>query len=537
MKQAAAPRGRAIRPAARPAAAAPEPGPAAMPVAAMGGVLVLAAAVWILFRVRTGIVLEDALITYRHAENLALGRGFGFNPGEPVLGTTTPLLTLMLAAVAKLAGAGSIPLASNALMIAAALGSALLLGGMLLRSGLSPAFAVLAVLFVNLNPDMLWSTVGGLETPLVIFLMALGLDGALRERWNRAAAAAALLVLARVDGAVWAAILLVAAAFRLRWRALRPLAIGVAVLAPWLVFAWRYFGSVVPHTVVAKQAIGFGPGSVKYLPWLLNSLGVSFLGDLTPVEYAVWTLFVAAGLGAILADPARRRFWPLAVYPAAFGIALWLGRAPAFEWYVVPVTWCGLVVGALGSLEWRRMLEAYGAQRGWRRWVPQVIFAGAWIVVALGVAGRDVGAFAYHRANQENEDATRRRIGEWLRDHSKPGATVAMEAIGYEGTFSRRRVIDLAGVVSPEVVRIQRESRTNAQAFERVLDRFRPEFLVLRSYEVDRNRHQHGGPLFETQAARDSFTAHYREVLRVTAPHAEQWGDNAQLAVFERDVR
>ncbi|UCC50204.1 MAG: hypothetical protein JSV68_13935, partial [Anaerolineaceae bacterium] len=40
---------------------------------------------------------DDAYITYRYARNIALGRGFVYNVGEPVLGTTTPLYTLLLA--------------------------------------------------------------------------------------------------------------------------------------------------------------------------------------------------------------------------------------------------------------------------------------------------------------------------------------------------------------------------------------------------------------------------------------------------------
>ena len=42
---------------------------------------------------------EDFLITLRYAENLAHGQGLVFNPGERVLGTTTPLYTLFLAAI------------------------------------------------------------------------------------------------------------------------------------------------------------------------------------------------------------------------------------------------------------------------------------------------------------------------------------------------------------------------------------------------------------------------------------------------------
>lgn len=39
---------------------------------------------------------DDAFITYRHAQNLIRGRGFVFNPGERVLGTTAPLHGLVL---------------------------------------------------------------------------------------------------------------------------------------------------------------------------------------------------------------------------------------------------------------------------------------------------------------------------------------------------------------------------------------------------------------------------------------------------------
>src|SRR5437016_10847074 len=43
---------------------------------------------------------EDFYITLRYAENLAHGHGFVYNPGERVLGTTTPLYTLYLALAA-----------------------------------------------------------------------------------------------------------------------------------------------------------------------------------------------------------------------------------------------------------------------------------------------------------------------------------------------------------------------------------------------------------------------------------------------------
>ena len=43
--------------------------------------------------------VDDAYITFRYARNLAQGLGFVYNPGDHVLGTTTPLYTIVLSAL------------------------------------------------------------------------------------------------------------------------------------------------------------------------------------------------------------------------------------------------------------------------------------------------------------------------------------------------------------------------------------------------------------------------------------------------------
>ena len=51
----------------------------------------------LLFGLFANWAYDDPFITFRYAENLALGNGFVFNLGERVLSTTTPLFTLILA--------------------------------------------------------------------------------------------------------------------------------------------------------------------------------------------------------------------------------------------------------------------------------------------------------------------------------------------------------------------------------------------------------------------------------------------------------
>jgi 4-amino-4-deoxy-L-arabinose transferase-like glycosyltransferase len=52
---------------------------------------------------------DDAYITLRYARNRAHGQGFVYNPGERVLGTTTPLYTLLLVPGVSLFGSEGLP--------------------------------------------------------------------------------------------------------------------------------------------------------------------------------------------------------------------------------------------------------------------------------------------------------------------------------------------------------------------------------------------------------------------------------------------
>jgi Gpi18-like mannosyltransferase len=149
-------------------------------------------------------VLEDALITFRFAENLAHGQGFAFNPGERVLGTTTPLFTLLLAGLGAVFGTAQIPLLAFLVSLASAAAGAWFLIATVRAWGLSDRVAALVGLAFVLHPDVLWSTAGGMETALVLLSMAMSLWALTTKRWAVASVAAALLVLTRPDGLIWA---------------------------------------------------------------------------------------------------------------------------------------------------------------------------------------------------------------------------------------------------------------------------------------------------------------------------------------------
>jgi hypothetical protein len=56
------------------------------------------------------------------------------------------------------------------------------------------------------------------------------------------------------------------------------------------------------------------------------------------------------------------------------------------------------------------------------------------------------------QSEQEHMNALNRQVGEWMRIHSEPQATLAAKDIGHIGYYSQRKILDLAGLVSPECI-------------------------------------------------------------------------------------
>ncbi|MCC6955740.1 MAG: hypothetical protein IT316_03030, partial [Anaerolineales bacterium] len=61
--------------------------------------------------------IDDSYITYRYARNILAGAGFVFNPGERVMGTTTPLYTALMVAAGLVSGGVNAPFAQISLLI------------------------------------------------------------------------------------------------------------------------------------------------------------------------------------------------------------------------------------------------------------------------------------------------------------------------------------------------------------------------------------------------------------------------------------
>ncbi len=244
---------------------------------------------------------------------------------------------------------------------------------------------------------------------------------------------------------------------------------------------------------------------------------------------------IIIGFFVILSNDHRSSLWPLAVFPLIFPAALYLGHAPLiFFWYLVPATWCFLVIAAMRMNELGTIVKGWAAKCMLPRYFPALSLLILFCVFDFVLLQSEIESVSYWSFWQQSEDGLRRVVGRYLRQNTPKNATVAMEAIGYQGYYSERYVIDLAGLVSPALVNFHRENSSNAQVFSMVLERLHPDYLILRSFEVDDNESYYGGPLFESTDKERYFFSMYTEEKRFSTPVPDAWGKASYLTLYKR---
>ncbi|MSU47629.1 MAG: hypothetical protein EXS37_00775 [Opitutus sp.] len=456
-----------------------------------------AAVAAVVFAAFTGHMWEDYFITFRASLNLATGHGLVFQAGERVHTFTSPLGTL-LPALFALGGGDDVAVRALwgfRLLSAAVLGRAIwLVAQALRRDGLAPLAVGAAGLAWALDPKTIDFSINGMETALLVFFIVVTwrgfIDGA-RLRW--CALGFAGLQWTRPDGCVFfgtiAAGWLICGApgggtkWRARvWFLVRCGAIGTVAYLPWVLWAWSYYGSPIPHTILAKVS-HHGPGELGHAlllyPWrlLFGSVALHdvfmpayfFFGDWPPLLGWIARLIAVGAALAWLAPTLR----PAArVASAAFFLGgFYVEYIPRSPWYYPG--WLALAFIALAGLL-DAALRAGGP-------LPRIARVAAGVFVLLQ-AGLLTAAAVQMRAQQAIiENAHRREIGLWLRAQAATGDRVFLEPLGYIGFFSNLKMLDYPGLASPEVVAARRAGhRSHAQ----IIAALRPEWIVLRPDQV-----------------------------------------------------
>ena len=434
-----------------------------------------------------GSVVDDTYIHLQYARNLAETGQLSFNRGDPTYGATSPLWVFLLAAVDK--AGGDLLVSCRVLSWLFALGSIVLVYRLAAALGGRGAAASAALVLACEAWFVRWSAVG-METSFAVFMILLALEAGLASpRSMRASAWFGVLlflaVLARPEALALVGLSVVAYAYSPAPRARRwlHLAVFIPLYAMWLYVIHRHTGSFVPLTAGAKEgrpvlsAALFGRallpakimGATILLPWLALIAG---LAAALVREHSLTSLFVGrdAARGGMRPGVLLMILWVFAL-PAAYVIL----DFQVLSRYLVPVIPCAIV---LGVVCWTRFSALAWPRIGTRRAALAVFTA---LVMAQSVV---FYAKVVVRPTVEFSNALKTVIvgmGEWLAENSAPEALVATPDIGAIGYTSGRRILDLGGLVTPQINAMRRTTDVELIIDDGRYLAFKPDYLVDRS--------------------------------------------------------
>jgi hypothetical protein len=408
-------------------------------------------------------IVDDAYITFRYARNIAEGHGFVYNPGQHVLGTTTPLYTLLLAGLALVTGSRDFPtlaILANAFAGSVSIGLLYALGK---RFADHWAPAAAAAVLWTVAPYSVTFASGGMETDLTIALLLAASYAHMTDRSRSMAVFSALAILARPDtiillGPLWLTHILEKR--RLPWL---ESGIALGLLTPWLIFGSLTFGSPIPGSIAAKSiTYRLSPG--ESLIRLIQHYSTPFFGH--KVLGSEWQLLgfvvylLLCCLGGARAIQRDRRTWPLLTYPYLY-LAVFAAANPLlFRWYLSPPLpfYCLFIVTGI----WALARDA-GRLADWRNGRSTTLQTYQFTILALfttAALASTVNAWTLHPDHGPDRPAPEMAwfelellyalAADIVLAHAQPGDTLCAGDIGTLGYVTDMPVLDAVGLVTPE---------------------------------------------------------------------------------------
>jgi hypothetical protein len=438
-------------------------------VMAMG--VVAALGTYLLISSRTyglGFPLDDSWIHAVFARNLALHGEWAFQLGHPSAGSTSPLWTFLLVPGYWL---HLEPLWWSYLLGASFLFALAVLMEVLARTlvaGYSPQVPWVGLFFVG-EWHLQWAAVSGMETMLHALLLSL-VVGLLLIGWRNHFVLGVLTGISawvRPDGLTLVApallvFLLAPGTRRERSHAFGAYVLGVtAFLLPYLAVNTWLSGHLMPNTFYAKQA--------EYAAWQARPM-MERLAVLAEQLIAGPALLLAPAVVLIAVRAVQQhsaRLIAVLLWCVSYFV-LYIVRLPAYQHgrYLIPAMPAFFLLGLIEYLELRQ-----GVIAGTYRQVLAKAYAWGLGMLALGFFVLGARAYGQDVALIESEMVNTAR---WVAGNIPKSAVIAAHDIGALGYYDHHPLVDLAGLVSPEVLPFMRD-QTRLAAF---LDERNVQYLV-----------------------------------------------------------
>ncbi len=485
--------------------------------------------------------IDDSYITFRYARNILVGEGFVYNPGQQILGTTTPLYTLLMSWLGLFNGGIEANFPVMAMIFNALLDGFSTIFLILIGKKIGARWAGFgAALAWAIAPWSVSFAIGGMETSLYIFLLLGAWTGYIYQYYSFTALAAALAILTRPDALALVLPLGVDRLFFVRKRGGRDIKIKeiLAFFVPlflWFSFSYLYFGSFLPQSIAAKtDAYLIAPYSA--LIRFLQHYSTPFMAQETFGISAIYFGFIIYPILFLIGVRRMLKInwsqWPAALFPIGYAIAFSIANPLIFRWYLSPPLpfYFIFVLFGLESLITDIMVRFKKNQMikyiafSLIIFLPFLLLLNSWTLKPDHGLSNPAPEMAWNKL-----ELLYTEVGKDLAKDIElhPEAVLAAGDVGALGYFSNAEILDTVGLISPQALKYYPLPDALYSDFSYAIS---PELIVENQpdYFVTLEIYIRGGLLNN-----ESFLKSYTLVHKI---ETDIYGSDG-LLIFKKDVR
>jgi hypothetical protein len=402
-----------------------------------------------------GFPLDDAWIHQAYARNLGLHGMMAFSPGIPSSGNTSFLWTLLLALGYFL----KVPFFLWTMLLGGIFAVAAAFVAALLNHNYFGNFrnSVIVAIICIFEWHLAWAAVSGMEIGLFTCLTLLFFLLASRNvsPWILGALTA-LIVLARPEGILLAVIY----AFKLLLTQPREIkrillqgasfaSMFLIVISPWIAFNFIYAHHPFPNTITAKfMHYGY--------PWSpLRSLGYLWNVFLFFLDGSLLLLFPGACFKLFNSVQKKDTFQPQPLLWSLTLIGIYAVTLPFIYdegRYLMPLIPLVIVYGVEGISQFLEIVLRTSFMR-----------STAWMLLFISVFALWIMGSARYSTRIKFYELIHMQVAQWINDNTSSDTVIATHDIGIIGYFTNRQIVDLAGLVTPEIVPIMDDPQKIAE--------------------------------------------------------------------------
>ena len=407
-----------------------------------------------LSKIKLGFPLDDAWIHQTYARNLVEHGSWSFIPGVVSGGSTSPLWTMLLSP-------GFLSSGNFYFYWTLAISAALFMGLIVLvcqsYQNIFPENnwiqMIVLGLIVGLEWHLQWAAASGMETiaySFVIVLIAF-LSTRRKLKWWLIGIVIGLLLWIRPDGLTIIGPIAFIVLDRIikkqfNARILAQFAVPfVFALAGYFLFNYMTTGQVFPNTFYAKQ--------MEYAELIEIPLMTRICTEFSPLWVGVCLFLIPGFIYSFAASIKQKDMVVLGFSLWVIGyVVLFAVRLPVIYQhgrYIIPVIPLFILFGYYGT---RKLIARLNNPRK-NRFASVAVFG---LLLTISIAFYTKGIMAY-QTDLEVIDTFMVQPANWIKANTTSDAVIAVHDIGAMGFFAQRNLLDLAGLVNPEVIPIIRD--------------------------------------------------------------------------------